>query len=112
MYQTMIDPVEEFDGNISQLCESLLTRAREDRESLRSLSEREEGWQDAKQRLPKVGEWAIVVIGGVVQRQAARRFQDFWEWLDEEADSCPLTVVTHWMSLPAGPVQSRTAEKK
>ena len=32
MYQTMIDPVEEFSGNIEQLCELLLKRAQQDRE--------------------------------------------------------------------------------
>lgn len=32
MYQTMIDPVEDFRGNIEELCELLLNRAREDRE--------------------------------------------------------------------------------
>lgn len=35
MYQTMIDPIEEFDGNIQQLCELLLKQAHEDREALR-----------------------------------------------------------------------------
>lgn len=34
MYQTMVDPVEEFDGYIEGLCDLLLKRAREDREAL------------------------------------------------------------------------------
>lgn len=37
MYQTMVDPVEEFQGNgIAELCQLLLKRAREDREALAS----------------------------------------------------------------------------
>lgn len=55
MYQTMVDPVEEFDGNIEQLCKLLLERAREDREwrskhdeGVRAIEERvrkqERGW--------------------------------------------------------------------
>lgn len=34
MYATMVDPVEECDLNVSQLCELLLTRAKEDRHTL------------------------------------------------------------------------------
>lgn len=34
MYQVMVDPVEEFRGNITELCELLLRRAKEDREVL------------------------------------------------------------------------------
>lgn len=37
MYQTMIDPVEEFEGNIEQLCAALLKQALEDREALEKL---------------------------------------------------------------------------
>ena len=37
MYQTMVDPVEEFDGNIQKLCALLLKRARDDRELLRRM---------------------------------------------------------------------------
>jgi len=38
MYQTMVDPVEEFDGNIEKLCALLLQRAREDRQKLEDYS--------------------------------------------------------------------------
>lgn len=38
MYQTMVDPVEEFDGNIEQLCALLLKRAREDRQALEDVA--------------------------------------------------------------------------
>jgi hypothetical protein len=39
MYQTMVDPVEEFHGNIEELCELLLKRAREDRQALEDYSQ-------------------------------------------------------------------------
>lgn len=56
MYQTMGDPVEEFSGNIEQLCELLLKRARGDRETaaaldrvtaLRDAADRGDGWLTA-----------------------------------------------------------------
>lgn len=37
MYQTMVDPVEEFHGTIKELCELLLERAREDRQAIWDL---------------------------------------------------------------------------
>jgi len=41
MYQTMVDPVEEFHGNVEQLCTLLLERARQDRETLYQIVGRE-----------------------------------------------------------------------
>jgi hypothetical protein len=64
MYQTMVDPVEEFHGNIEQLCALLLDRARQDREMLAgAAAEAKEGqtapivgaqrfWESSAQEAP------------------------------------------------------------
>jgi hypothetical protein len=56
-------------------------------------------WIPVSEGLPD--SWAIVVIGGHVQRIMARFDGDDWEWSDLSGDHAPKEAVTHWMPLPA-----------
>lgn len=58
-------------------------------------------WIAVSERLPE--DWAIVVIGGYVQRIVARVNGECWEWADESADWAMLDAVTHWQPLPDAP---------
>jgi hypothetical protein len=67
-------------------------------------------WISAKERLPRVGEWAWVVCNGFVQRQASHlsiasdsEFEMVWYWAVSEAVAAPLKAVTHWAALPDPP---------
>ena len=64
-------------------------------------------WIDCRQRLPAQEGFVTVLIGGVVQRTAARLIigesdRQEWEWATD-ADNAPLRVVSHWAALPAPP---------
>lgn len=62
-------------------------------------------WISTKERIPEG--WAIVIIDGHVQRQAARLEYGAWIWADEDADSAPKEVVTHWQPLPEPPKEQK-----
>jgi hypothetical protein len=66
-------------------------------------------WISVKERMPKLYEWTLVVIAGVVQKTAANYAGDTWDWFDDEADSAPCEVVTHWMPLPDPPVEDSSS---
>jgi Protein of unknown function (DUF551) len=75
------------------------------------------GWISVKERLPELGEWVIVVIGGNVQRTMCRLQQCYpyasrWEWQDSDADVAPLEAVTHWQPLPTPPSHKVEAAKR
>jgi hypothetical protein len=66
MYQTMVDPVEEFDGNIQEVCALLLRRAREDREKLNAAPSPASTEQVAREFASKV--WARYLEGKLALR--------------------------------------------
>ena len=67
-------------------------------------------WIAVEERLPKPGEWVLVVWNGHVQRMLARLDEDLWEWSDYSADRAPLKGMSHWMPLPAAPAESAKGE--
>jgi hypothetical protein len=66
---------------------------------LRAVASKQ-GWINVTEELPPIGKYVIVVIDGIVQRQAANFSGEVWEWADESADSAPKEAVTHWQPLP------------
>jgi hypothetical protein len=70
-------------------------------------------WVSVKESgLPRTGEWCWVVIGRVVQRQAAYLSSGRWNWADEDADTAPQEVVTHYQYMAAPPTGDAQTEKK
>lgn len=73
-----------------------------------------DGWTTIDERLPKTGQWVMVVIAGIVQRLACELDENHelgdmnprrkvWNWADSDADSAPFCEVTHWCPLPEPP---------
>lgn len=60
-------------------------------------------WRDVKVELPEPGKFVTIVIGGVVQYDAARWTRKDWIWWDEELDHASKEDVTHWQPLPIAP---------
>lgn len=82
MYQTMVDPVEEFAGNIEELCALLLKRAREDRQRIEEVSQTDQTKQgDCQQAAPAVGQ--------VRRLEAQARLEQFYRMKKERPiDPC------------------------
>ena len=70
MYQTMVDPLDDFKGNIAELCEVLLKQAREDREALNARAE----------ALTQSRDWrSMGIVELAVENQSVSDYITHWE---------------------------------
>lgn len=63
-------------------------------------------WIPLSERYPSLGQWVHILINDVMQLMPARlNGEDGWSWLDPDADTAPLLVVSHWQALPEAPLK-------